>query len=95
MSAKAESVEQEEKKLYYTDIELDVEINTIETNYLYQTKYRIVRLINEYSLYRIEEKREKKRQMFNSFAYTPMSHSYETLLTCCFHLFLLTTAIHQ
>ena len=39
----------EEALLYhknYNDIDLDVEINTIETDYLYQTKYRIVRLIN-------------------------------------------------
>ncbi len=39
-----------------------------------------MRLINDESLYIIEDKRGKKRQMFTSFAYTPMSHSYETLL---------------
>ena len=38
-----------------------------------------MRLINDESLYRIEDKRGKKRQMFTSFAYTPISHSYETL----------------
>ncbi len=38
-------------------------------------------LINDYSLYRIEEKRlHKKAQMFTSFAYATMSHSYEALL---------------